>query len=528
MKKSLFLLCLFFCTHESLVAQNIKFEKTYSKYANTYDSFDKILRDKDKNTYTLGNVIDTLGIYRICLYKFNDTGIKVDSFFYSHQNQFTTYSNKFKIDAFGNIYILGDYNKLGKFNTITLKLDKNFNVIWINEYDNNLNDFSVDILLDSDNVYICGSSEGLNTSYDAFIIKYDKDGNAKKTIRYNKSDNKNELTAVLKSDKKGGYYLFGDQVLKNDSTHLFLNHYDSSGALIFNKIYKSLENRNQYSQELHLTNDNLYLTSYSFKDANRDYKIEVLKLDMLGNIIWQKLFSKLNKKENVSFQSIITINEDLILSGFARNRIDSFGSYTISVNKDGNKNWELFTPLDSNIYFIAKVVLQFDQDSNIQSIINWTNFQNINTSSLMKFSLAGKLINLTNYKHNNYQHVMLNDFVIDTDNEAIICGNVSSSISQLNTYDALLLRFNKLTNATQTLKSHSSVILYPNPAKDYINLQSQNPQILNIKIYDLTGKTVKMIEENASQMDISDLKQGMYYVHIVSKEGSQTLKFVKE
>ena len=67
--------------------------------------------------------------------------------------------------------------------------------------------------------------------------------------------------------------------------------------------------------------------------------------------------------------------------------------------------------------------------------------------------------------------------------------------------------------------------IYPNPAKDFINLSNENTNNETINIYDIRAKLVKqIISSNNIRVDISNLQEGVYFVKI----GNKVSKFVKE
>jgi len=81
------------------------------------------------------------------------------------------------------------------------------------------------------------------------------------------------------------------------------------------------------------------------------------------------------------------------------------------------------------------------------------------------------------------------------------------------------------------------VQLYPNPAEDYVNLnidKYQDLQTLNIEIRDMTGRLIsskRAIANQNTRLNTSSLKQGIYFVTVISKsysgqEFSRTLKLM--
>lgn len=77
-----------------------------------------------------------------------------------------------------------------------------------------------------------------------------------------------------------------------------------------------------------------------------------------------------------------------------------------------------------------------------------------------------------------------------------------------------------------------SFSVYPNPATDVLNISNSiNAEINAITITDINGRTVKQIAINGSvdsQINISELNAGVYFVNINSNEGSLTKKIVKK
>ncbi len=67
---------------------------------------------------------------------------------------------------------------------------------------------------------------------------------------------------------------------------------------------------------------------------------------------------------------------------------------------------------------------------------------------------------------------------------------------------------------------NTSVNIYPNPAKDLINIKSSD-NIENIKIYNTIGQLVfdEMINDNSVQINTSEYKSGVYFIKIRTKDG---------
>ena len=75
----------------------------------------------------------------------------------------------------------------------------------------------------------------------------------------------------------------------------------------------------------------------------------------------------------------------------------------------------------------------------------------------------------------------------------------------------------------------NSMAIYPNPAKNQINLQFPNQVTVDkITIIDLTGKILLQQIENSNQVNIQNLASGMYILQVFSGDMKWQSKFIKD
>lgn len=86
---------------------------------------------------------------------------------------------------------------------------------------------------------------------------------------------------------------------------------------------------------------------------------------------------------------------------------------------------------------------------------------------------------------------------------------------------------NLLSN--QDFAFENEFILYPNPAKDILNISTKNQtEIQSVEIYNIVGQVVIAIPNSTTAIDVSNLETGTYFVKVNTEKGSTTTKFVKE
>lgn len=78
--------------------------------------------------------------------------------------------------------------------------------------------------------------------------------------------------------------------------------------------------------------------------------------------------------------------------------------------------------------------------------------------------------------------------------------------------------------STTDFNSFNAFTVYPNPARNSINIQL-NEEIKAITIYSIEGREMKTT--NQSQVDISDLASGVYFMKVTTNNGIGSKKFIK-
>jgi hypothetical protein len=75
----------------------------------------------------------------------------------------------------------------------------------------------------------------------------------------------------------------------------------------------------------------------------------------------------------------------------------------------------------------------------------------------------------------------------------------------------------------------SSISIYPNPVTTSLYISNDNNiEIKNISVTDINGRVIKNELGTLTQINVSDLNSGVYFVTIETAEGKTTKKFIKE
>ncbi|WP_339700740.1 T9SS type A sorting domain-containing protein [uncultured Marixanthomonas sp.] len=69
---------------------------------------------------------------------------------------------------------------------------------------------------------------------------------------------------------------------------------------------------------------------------------------------------------------------------------------------------------------------------------------------------------------------------------------------------------------------------YPNPVSETLFITSEKNTIEKLNVYSINGQLILSEKENTSQLDISALSNGLYFVEITSENGTSVERFVKK
>jgi hypothetical protein len=98
------------------------------------------------------------------------------------------------------------------------------------------------------------------------------------------------------------------------------------------------------------------------------------------------------------------------------------------------------------------------------------------------------------------------------------------------------LYFITLPDDTDTIEDNvatylqRNIFLYPNPANDYITVQSSKVKVQSIEVIDVYGKVINTVNvtDNPALISVRGLANGMYFVRVTTDEGTVTKTFVKK
>lgn len=119
--------------------------------------------------------------------------------------------------------------------------------------------------------------------------------------------------------------------------------------------------------------------------------------------------------------------------------------------------------------------------------------------------------------------------IINSDKEITYAGNGSITYNTLNGLIETALGQSACTTSITHTPTEMPLTIYPTLANDYITLQSNVLLWDNLSIYNTSGQQLlSKNNHNGSQIEISSLPSGVYYIHAIHNNNYATTKFIKQ
>ena len=303
---------------------------------------------------------------------------------------------------------------------------------------------------------------------------------------------------------------------------------------------KKLELYTGIASEVDLSN-NINLRELRINDSatnltlNLDNLINLRKLTYFGNLTTLNISDCVKLIEinigyvtaqDISLSSLDTTNQPLLINLYISNT--NITSLDLSANLNLENVYVQGNQLQSinfgNLYYVRNL---YCEDNQLTSL-DLNNFQNLDVLSCSNNNLTElKLKNFRieqyiNFDGNpNLQYVCCDaEQRVYIQNQALLYGN----------YDAIVnsdCSSNGLLGTVKAENLKDKISLFPNPAREYVTINNAET-IENVTLYDVNGRTIKIINGVAKKIEISDMQSGIYFIKIKTKTAFETMKFMKE
>ncbi len=461
------------------------------------------------------------------------------------------YANDIEIDNSGNLYITGSFSGSNiDFNTGTasfpltsnglndifvLKIDTVSNFIFAFNIGGSGEDHAHSIEV-KNNIYIAGSfnsssidfdptisslNKTNNGDLDAFLASYSLNGNV--NWAFNLGGNSEDGSLNVEIDNKENIIL---------STYLKSTSADFDPGIGIQNVSSNGTGYDACLSKFDSTGKLLWLYEHNFSTTGAIYSVNI---DQNNNIYYGGSFKGtfdanpgIGSNTLTSFSSspsdgfLVKINENGIYQwGFSLNNTTSSPYYFKSIATFGNAVY--VTGIFSNV---------LDLDPGIGA--NSVNTNGLSDIFISKFDSSGSLNWAFAFGGSQKEYPC--NLGLDPDGNLFLSGYFDNTVD----FDPKtpVFSLNATSNSGFIAKYHTSVVsldkikntnlvVYPNPANDFVYLENDNFIDKTVFIYDLLGKLILSQEiSNDGIINVNDLKSGVYVLQITSQNVNYNTKLV--
>ncbi len=447
-------------------------------------------------------------------------------------------------DSHGFFYLTGSFfnstiigtttlTSAGNYDIFVAKYDTSGNVIWAVAGGGTYDDIGYGIATDaSGNIFVTGAFAGINASFGTltlthpntiinnssfFVVKYNSSGNAI-WARAAGTDH-NDYGKAISTDANGNILVTGVFSSSNitfgttaaltgaGNDDIFVAKYDASGNALW-AARAGGTNNDEGNGIITDANGNVYAigsfrsTSITFGSTTINntsnsgyYWLFIVKYNSAGTVLWAKGYGSSYWRNNQAFGIARDVVGNTYTTGYYESNSISFGSFTLN-----NTN----TDQTNDIY-----IVKHDPSGNVL----WAKGgggQSDDQGSAIALNGSGNVF-ITGY----FSSPTI-IFGIDT---------LKNSIASGESYVAAL----SSTNVSISENINENFIsIYPNPVTENITIEA--PQKATIEILNIAGQTIlqRQLQQGKTDIDISRLAKGVYFLRLCSNDKTAVSKIVKE
>jgi uncharacterized delta-60 repeat protein len=249
------------------------------------------------------------------------------------------------LDSSGNVYVTGTSTGDGTGSDYTtIKFNNNGQQQWAKSFNGSGNGYDAGQALavdDSGNVYVTGVSTAQNGLGDCVTIKYDTDGNEQWAKTHDGPANGTDYGNSIAVDVSGNVYVTGSSTgMQTDRDYLTLK-YDSSGQQLWAPTYSSPGNNIDEGRSVGLdAAGNVYVTgvlAYSEGGSSDDWG--TIKYNSSGAEQWVRTYNGPASIADEAWSIAVDVNGNSYVVGYSHGLTSGSDLTSIKYDTDGVQQW---------------------------------------------------------------------------------------------------------------------------------------------------------------------------------------------
>jgi Secretion system C-terminal sorting domain/Beta-propeller repeat len=484
-----------------------------------------IISDADQNVYAIGEDqnADPFGLLVV---KYDKTGQELWRQVYVESRSQTS-ALSIEFDHTGNIVVAGLAPSLGRVVTVSYTPDGEFR--WANSFEHpgfpyvNPRDLATD---KNGNAYVAGSlsSDGVSTSFDAFVVKINNDGQLVWSSIYNGPANQLDIATKVRTDKYGHVIIAGET---NTNSDFLIVKYDQNGVQKWVRTYSGPGNGLDMVTDMEVTaSAAVMVTGYSILGR------ATIRYDKNGNQKWVRFA---DGPYNSEHSMAVDHKEGVLISS----TIETLsGVETTRYNKYGNIEW-VRTYLAPNT---LERDIQVDEKQNAY-VLGANSGMDPTEAVVIVYKKNGQILYLDSHSFGNSE--------IYVRELALSCGGnfYFSAWDDYGQSDVTTVRYSACENNSYVKKCNSATSnmeeegdletkdlvtgkldVWPNPTLQNTQIRFVNPVEgeVSFVLFNIHGAVVKSIwkgqaeaEQNILlELETGDLASGIYMLRCIGSNGT--------
>lgn len=315
----------------------------YNGPANFIDIGNAIAVDASGNVYVTGLSTGTTSFSDYATVKYNSAGVQQWVARYNGPSNGTDEAFSVAVDGSGNVYVTGQSLSGTSYDFATIKYNSAGVQQWASRYNgpqSSLDNASVVRVDGSGNVYVTGGSTGTGSGQDFATVKYNSTGQEQWVVRYNGTNNADDVPSDMRLDVSGNIYITGGSSGSTSSNDYVTIKYNSAGQEQWNARYNGTGNDNDVSFGLAVSAaGNVYVTGSSIGQGSAtDYA--TVMYNSSGVQQWVSRYNGPNNTSDDASSIDVDVSGNAFVTGASNSGGTNLDYLTLKYNPAGVQMWE--------------------------------------------------------------------------------------------------------------------------------------------------------------------------------------------
>jgi len=470
----------------------------YNGPGNSLEEAFAVASDVSSNIYVTGSSMGSGSNLDYATVKYNSAGQEQWAVRYNGPANFIDIANAIAVDAAGNVYVTGiSTGTISLSDYATVKYNSAGQEQWVARYNgpSNGTDEAFSITVDAaGNVYVTGQSLS-GTNYDFATVKYNSAGTQQWVSRYNGPQSSIDNAAAVKVDGSGNVYVTGSSTGSGSGLDFATVKYNAAGQEQWAIRYNGTNNADDVPSAMYVdASGNVFVTGGSSgSTSSNDYV--TIKYNSAGQEQWNSRYNGTGNDNHISFGIAVSAAGNVYVTGSSIGQGSATDYATVMYNSSGAQQWAARYNGPNNTSDDAAAI-EVDQSGNA-FVTGASNSGGTNLDYLtIKYSPSGQQMWEQRYNGPGNGIDAALSVCVDGSGNVYITGNSQGSGSSSDyatlKYSVLTAIGNPETNIPDVFRLYEN---YPNPFNPATTIKFDLPvqSITKLSVYDVTGRTVALL-----------------------------------